>query len=125
MTKTDYENLLHKVTSNELNFPSQAELIELAVKTNEKENCNAAIKHIFKKLQEPKEKWRKIYKVLQLIETMIIKGNRRVTLELQSKVFLVQNLINFFYKENGVDVGQQSGFKSQGQGQIGVLSTLK
>lgn len=108
LTKSSYEIDLHRATSNELNFPTQTELLDLATKTSIKENCDSALKHFFKKLQTPKEKWRKLLKTINLLEIMIVKGNRRITLELQSKIFLVQNLTSFMYREKSMDVGQQS-----------------
>jgi hypothetical protein len=118
LTKTDYEISIHKATSNELSFPTQSDLLDLAAKSNIKENCESAIKHVTKKLQTPKEKWRKILKTLNLVEVLIAKGHRRFTLELQSKMFMIHPLMSFIYRENSIDVGQQSGFTSQGTGAL-------
>lgn len=112
--------MLHKATSNELAFPTQSDLLELAAKSTAKENCESAIKHITKKLQEPKEKWRKILKTLNLIEVLVAKGHRRITLELQTKIFMIQPLTSFMYRENSMDVGQQSEFMSPRESQIGL-----
>lgn len=59
-------------------------------------------------------------KVLNLIEILIAKGNRRITLELQSKIFLIETLTSFMHREKSVDVGNQSKIKIQRKGEISV-----
>lgn len=108
MTKTDFEIELHLATSNELNFPTQTTLRKIAEQTRQKINCDSAIKHLMKKLQTPKQKWRKILKTLNLIEEIVKTGAKRISLELFSKSFLIQNLAKFTYRENSVDVGVES-----------------
>lgn len=112
ITKTPFEIELHRVTSNELNFPTQADLRKVAEETRVKMNCDSAIKHIVKKLQTPKEKWRKILKTLNLIDVLCHSGARRIYLELQSHTYMIKGFTTMIHKENSVDVGKESMFIS-------------
>jgi hypothetical protein len=108
VTKTTFEIDIHRVTSNELGFPTAEDLRTVSMATRSKVNCDAAIKHIIKKLQSPTKKWRKLLKTLNLIEVMCQCGARRLFLELQTHSYLVRNLQTTTLVENGVDVGAQS-----------------
>ena len=108
MTKTDFENELHTATSNDLNFPTQASLKKISEQTRQKINCDSAIKHLIKKLQTPKQKWRKILKALNLTDELVKSGAKRISVELISKIFLIQNLIKFTHRENSMDIGGES-----------------
>ena len=104
-TKTDLQLKLHKVTSNEKNFPAEYELIIIARESYKRNECNQITKHLFKKLQESYKKWRKILKALNLITILIKKGSKRVMRELKNKVFLVKQLKDFSYMEGSMDRG--------------------
>ena len=108
MTKSKFKNSLHKITSNELNFPSQADFAEIAKHSFSRKDCEKLLKHIFKRLQCKPEKWRKILKTLTLVETLLVKGSKKVIFELKNKIFLIENLIKFGFFEGNNDRGVQS-----------------
>lgn len=49
-TKTDYKIRLHAATSNDLNFPTNQELLDIVRFSYYKDECNQLMKHIYKKL---------------------------------------------------------------------------
>lgn len=72
------------------------------------------LKHIYKKLQGPTKKWRKILKTLYLIDAVLKKGSYRAVKELKTKVFLVKTLFEFLFIEGTIDRGVKSKVKSKG-----------
>ena len=50
ITKSDFKIHLHKSTSNELSFPTQADLYKIAKHSFYKTDSDAILKHVFKKL---------------------------------------------------------------------------
>ena len=66
------------------------------------------LKHVFKKLQGPYKKWRKILKTLILINVIVEKGSKRAIAQFQNKVFLIHNLFEFSYIEGSMDRGAKS-----------------
>ena len=108
---TDFEQELHKATSNDVGFPDERALLSIASQSRDPNNCRAAIKHIFKKLQSPKEKWRKVYKALTLIEVMLQKGNKMLKSELNSKLFVIGSLVNSYEHLESLN-GKQGFLKS-------------
>lgn len=72
------------------------------------------LKHVFKKLQEPSKKWRKILKALMLMNTVIKNGSQRAVSEFSSKLFLVKNLYEFSYIEGTMDRGVKGSINSKG-----------
>ncbi len=113
MTKSKLKNDLHKITSNELNFPTQAEFAEIAKHSFSRKDCEKLLKHIFKRLQSKPDQWRKILKTLTLVDTLVTKGSKQVMFEFKNKIFLIENLINFTFIEGSIDRGLQSNIKSQ------------
>ena len=108
MTKSDFKLILHKATSNEKSFPEQSDLNIIAKYTFYQNECDQMLKHVFKKLQGPYKKWRKILKTLTLVETILKKGSHRAVKGLKNKVFLVKNLFEFSYIEGTMDRGIKS-----------------
>lgn len=108
VTKNPYKQLLHKVTSNEKNFPDEKDLRIIAKATFNEEQNQQMLKHVFKKLQGPYKKWRKILKTLILISMIAKKGSKRAIAEFQNKVFLIRNLFEFSYIEGSMDRGAKS-----------------
>ena len=74
------------------------------------------LKHIFKRLQSPSKKWRKIVKTLGLVDVLLARGSKKSVFELKNKVFLVQNLASFSFVEGPIDRGAKSGLSSSGAG---------
>ncbi len=114
ITKSKFKNDLHKVTSNELNFPTQAEFMEIVKHSFSRKDCEVLLKHVFKRLQCAPEKWRKVLKTLSLVEALVAKGSKKVIFELKNKIFLINNLGKFSFFENSIDRGLQSRFISSG-----------
>lgn len=112
MTKSDFKVLLHKVTSNEKNFPEQAELNIVTKHSFYQRECDQLLKHIFKKLQGPYKKWRKILKTLYLMDAVLKRGSHRAVKEFKAKVFLVKNLYEFSFIEGTMDRGVKSEISS-------------
>lgn len=112
MTKSDFKVLLHKATSNEKSFPEQAELNIVAKHTFYKKECEQLLKHVFKKLQGPYKKWRKILKTLYLMDIVLKRGSHKAVKEFKNKVFLVKNLYEFSYIEGTMDRGVKSKLNS-------------
>ena len=112
ITKSKFKNDLHRITSNELNFPTQAEFAEIAKHSFSRKDCEKLLKHIFKRLQCAPAKWRKIVKTLTLVEVLLSKGSKKVIFEFKTKVFLVENLNKFGYFDGSIDRGLQSRLNS-------------
>ena len=112
ITKSKFKNELHKVTSNELNFPTQADFMEVVKHSFSRNDCEVLLKHVFKRLQSPAEKWRKVLKTLTLVEVLVAKGSKKVIFEFKNKIFLINNLGKFSHFENSIDRGHQSRLNS-------------
>ena len=91
---SEFEADLHKITSNELTYPTERDLLSVAAQARDSTNAAIAVKHLFEKLQSPRDKWRKILKALFLIEVMLVKGNKLLASELNSKLFLLKTLLS-------------------------------
>lgn len=117
MIMSDFKVLLHKVTSNEKSFPEQAELNIVAKHSFYKKENEQMVKHVFKKLQGPYKKWRKILKTLYLMDAVMKKGSRSAVREFKNKVFLVKNLFEFSYIEGTMDRGIKSKLNSKRAGE--------
>jgi hypothetical protein len=72
------------------------------------------LKHVFKKLQGPRKKWRKILKTLTLMRQVVMYGSKRAVEEFKKKTFLVRNLFEFTFVENSMDRGVKSELNSKG-----------
>ena len=66
------------------------------------------LKHVFKKLQGPYKKWRKILKTLILINMIVNNGSKKAVAQFKNKVFLIRNLFEFSYIEGSMDRGAKS-----------------
>lgn len=102
MTKTQFEINLHKCTSNEEQFPDDQLFKEVAKYSYTSEDYFKILQHLEKKLQEKKEKWRKILKALQLINFLVSHGNKRFILDLNKKIFLINALTTVVIHHDGV-----------------------
>lgn len=63
------------------------------------------MKHVNKKLQEDKKKWRKILKTLNLIAVIVEMGSRKAVQEIKQQNFLIKQLHSFSYAEGSMDRG--------------------
>lgn len=108
MTKSDFEVLLHKLTSSENKLPDTEEYETAVAFSFYKADCRQLIKHILKRLQSPPKKYQKIIKTLYLILIVLEKGSKYAVSELQRNVALVDNLVTFSHKEGKRDKGTKS-----------------
>ena len=108
MTKSDFEILLHKLTSNEDKLPNSKQYDKAVAYSFYRSECKQLIKHIVKRLQAPPKKFKKIIKTLYLVLIVIEKGSRYAVMEMQRNIGLVENLIMFSYKDGKTDKGYKS-----------------
>lgn len=113
VTKSEYKQLLHKVTSDEKSFPEDRDLRIIARASFYRKETEQMLKHVFKKLQGPRKKWRKILKTLNLMRVIVQYGSKKAIEEFKKKVFLVRNLYEFTYVENSMDRGARSMLSSK------------
>lgn len=76
-TKNEFEYKLHRLTSNDKKFPTEADYKELFYNNLTMLNIQYSCNHLKKKLKESGKMWRKILKSLLLIEFIYIKSTRR------------------------------------------------
>ena len=95
---SDFEQNLHKATSNDVTFPNESDLFSIASHAQNPYNSRIAIKHIFKKLQSSQQKWRKVYKALSLIEMMLKMENNMLKKALISNLFVITSLAKTYQR---------------------------
>ena len=71
------------------------------------------MKHLWKRLDQNKKKWRKIEKCLNVFEHLILLGNRNCRLEIEKKLVNIQLFQDFTVLENNIDRGIVIRQKSQ------------
>lgn len=106
MTKSDFEALMHKATSNDPTFISDSQIRSLVARTNFPNEQRTLMDHLWNKLNGPKNKWRKILKALYIIREIIESGSREARAELKTKIAFIKILEKFNYYEDGVDRGK-------------------
>ena len=112
MIKTDFEVLLHKLTSNENKLSDNTEYESAVAYSFKKRECKQLMKHIVKRLQSPPRKYNKIIKTLYLVLVILEKGSRSAVSELRRNIVLVENLKVFSYKVGKKDKGTRSKVRS-------------
>ena len=115
MTKSDFEVLLHRLTSSENKLPAAKEYEKAVAYSFYRHECKQLIKHIVKRLQSPPSKYKKIIKTMFLMLVVLEKGSRFSVSELQRNIILVESLTTFSYKKNNKDRGQKSILISKGR----------
>jgi len=84
--KSPLENILHEATSNENWNVSTLVMDQIAEHSNQYKDYLVIMKHLWKRLDQNKKKWRKIEKSLSIFEHLILLGNRNCRLEIEKKV---------------------------------------
>lgn len=103
----DFEVLLHSVTSNDAELPSEAEITKLVKASFVEGEREQLMQHLWNKLYGPREKWRKILKALTLVQHLLSRGSGEVRAELRAKMSLLNFLVNFKFLEKGKDCGEE------------------
>ena len=103
--QTPLEKKVSEATSNENWGVANSALIELARETNDFNNFAVIMKGIWEGLADKKEKWRRIYKALVLLEYCLKYGSERVCNEARSEVYKIRPLQDFKHMEEGRDKG--------------------
>lgn len=105
VTKSDFVTLMHKSTSNDSTSLPQSQIRELVAYSHSPIKNRQLLDHLWKKLAEPREKWRKILKALFVIQEIAESGSYDSKKELKLRLSLVSQLSNFEFAEYGVDRG--------------------
>lgn len=104
--KTPLQKKVEEATSNQNWGVPNSQLQEIAEATAHDEDAHYIIEEIWKGLQEKKCKfWRRIFKSLTLLESIILYGPEHVTGRVGDRLFAVTQLQNFSYMEEGKDKG--------------------
>lgn len=115
-TKSKFKRDLHALTTDEDLMPPASAFLKIAEASFDARKCEVILKHLFKKLQEPPAKYRKINKALVLAEALLEAGSKKVVFELKNKAFLITNLIEFTYISKKQNLGLPSEIISSGEG---------
>ena len=103
--QTPLEKKVSEATSNDNWGTANSTLIELARETHEFNNFSTIMKGIWDALGDKKEKWRRIYKGLVLLEYCLKYGSERACSEARSEVYKIRPLVDFKHMEEGRDKG--------------------
>ena len=106
MTKSDFETLMHKATSNDPTFISASQIRSLVARTNFPSERRTLMDHLWNKLNGPKNRWRKILKALYIIREIIESGSKEARAELKTKIAFIKVLEKFEFNEDGVERGK-------------------
>jgi epsin len=105
LTKTPFERLLQEATSNENWNVSTKTLREIADHSYNFNDFSTIMKHIWKRLNSQRKKWRKIIKTLTLIDYLLKNGSPRCIAEIKDEIYQIKTLQDFSHFENGADKG--------------------
>lgn len=105
---TEFEAELHQATGNDNKMMELEHLRKLARQSRAEENVGLTIKHLFAKLQEPNDKWRKTLKAMLLIRIILEVGNAHLHRELKAKSYMVVSLMEKSKTKQLEDRGQSS-----------------
>ena len=105
LRQTPLEKEVSDATSNDNWGVANSALIQLARSTNDFNNFAVIMKGIWEGLSDKREKWRRIYKSLVLLEYCIKHGSGRVADEARSELFRIRPLSDFKFMEEGREKG--------------------
>lgn len=106
MSYGDYEIKVRDATTNEPWGASSKLMLEIAEATHSYQGFNEVMETILKRFQEPKEKWRCVYKALTLLEYLVKHGAERVIDFARDHIYDIKALKNFHYvSDKGKDEG--------------------
>jgi len=103
--QTPFEKRVSEATSNDNWGVANSTLIELARETFDYSNCGIILREIFEALSDKKEKWRRVFKGLSLLEYCVKYGSERVVSEARSESGKLRALEDFKFMEAGRDKG--------------------
>ena len=105
IVKTPLERSIIEACSDENWGAANTTLHEIAEKTFSHEDRQVIMKTVWELLKSPSKEWRRIYKVLNLIEQLVKFGSGAVVHEIQDEAFKIRMLQDFSYRESGEDKG--------------------
>ena len=105
IVKSPLERSVLEACSDENWGASNSTLHELAEKTFNHEDRESMMKLIWDLLKSPSKEWRRIYKVLSLIETIIKFGSAACMHDFQDEAFKIRMLQDFSFRENSEEKG--------------------
>jgi hypothetical protein len=105
LNQTPLEKEVSDATSNDNWGVANSTLIQLARQTNDFNNYTVIMKEVWEGLSEKKEKWRRIYKSLVLLEYCVKYGAERVCNEARSESYKLRPLFDFKHMEEGREKG--------------------
>ena len=103
--QTPLEKQVSEATSNENWGVANSTLIELARATADYNNYAVIMKGIWEGVSDKKEKWRRIYKSLVLLEYCVKHGAERCADEAKGESYRLRPLHDFKFMEEGRDKG--------------------
>lgn len=118
--QTPLEKKVSEATSNDNWGTANSNLIELARETHEFNNFSTIMKGIWEAIGDKKEKWRRIYKALVLLEYCLKYGSERACSEARSEVYKLRPLADFKHMEEGRDKG--AGIREKSKQLVELLS---
>jgi len=106
ITKSPLQAALSEATNDKNWNPSPKVLLEIADRTYNLNDFIEIMKTLWKKLTgEKKKKWRKILKILNLIDYLIKNGSPRCVSEFREELFTIKPYQDFAHIEDGQDRG--------------------
>jgi hypothetical protein len=105
LKQTPLEKKVSEATSNENWGVANSVLIELARMTSDYNNYATIMKEIWEGITDKKERWRRIFKSLVLLEYCVKYGSDRCGEETRSELFKVRPLLEFKFMEEGRERG--------------------
>lgn len=105
IVKTPLERSVLEACSDENWGSANSALHEIAEKTFNHEDRQTIMKTIWELLKSPSKEWRRIYKVLNLIEILMKFGSGSCLHEIQDNAFKVRMLQDFTYRESNEEKG--------------------
>ena len=105
IVKTPLERSILEACSDENWGASNSDLHEIAEKTFNHEDRQSIMKLIWDLLKSPSKEWRRIYKVLNLIETIMKFGAAACMHDFHDEAFKIRMLQDFSFRENNEEKG--------------------
>jgi hypothetical protein len=105
IVKTPLERSVLEACSDENWGVATSSLHEIAEKTFNYDDRLAIMKLVWELLKSPNKEWRRIYKVLSLIENMVKFGSTAVLHEIQDEAFKIRMLQDFSFREGSEERG--------------------
>ena len=105
LRQTPLEKDVTDATSNDNWGVANSALIELARATNDYTNYAVVMKGVWEGISDKKDRWRRIFKSLVLLEYCIKNGSDRCGDEARSELHKVRSLEEFKYMEEGREKG--------------------